>query len=103
MREIKPEDIDSLHPTFQVLAMQKSAEMEVPANLSRQVELLASEDPAVRFYAILSLKRLTGTDNGYNYRHDPAKRRESIAIWKTWLVENGHNTDDQGHSANERE
>ena len=86
--ESKMSDIDSSVPAFQVSAMHKVAEAGNYEYLSRQIELLADEDSVVRFYAIMSLKKLTGTDNGYNYRYDAGRRYAAIKRWHKWLEEN---------------
>ena len=47
---------------------------------------LDSDDPAVRFYAIEGLERLTGQTFGYKfYDDDPAVRRPSIEKWQAWV------------------
>ncbi len=81
-------DIDSGVPAFQVSAMHKVAEAGNYEYLSRQIDLLEDEDAGVRFYAIMSLKKLTGTDNGYNYRYDAGRRYEAVKTWRKWLADN---------------
>ena len=81
-------DMNSEHPAFRAVALHKTVEQGNTDHLAQQVELLADEDPAVRFYAIMSLKKLTGTDNGYNYSYDASRRREAIERWQQWLTIN---------------
>jgi hypothetical protein len=45
------------------------------------VQLLDSDDPAVRWMAISALQRLTGETFGYRHYDSPAQRREAIARW----------------------
>ena len=85
--ESRISDIESDLPTFQISAMHKAAQAGNYDYLAEQIELLSSEDSAVRFYAIMSLKKLTGTDNGYNYMHDSARRYEAVKRWRKWLAE----------------
>ncbi|MBN2063737.1 MAG: hypothetical protein JW745_02960 [Sedimentisphaerales bacterium] len=80
-------DLDSQHPAFRAVALHKVAHENNTDYLARQIELLADEDPAVRFYAISSLKELTGTDNGYHYQHSSDSRRAAIRKWQLWLSE----------------
>lgn len=49
------------------------------------VKDLDSDDPAVRFYAIGGLKRLTGQTFGYHYYEDEQQRRPALEKWKAWL------------------
>ncbi len=80
-------DINSQHPAFRAVALHKIAQQNNTDYLARQIELLADEDPAVRFYAICSLKELTGTDNGFHYQHSSDSRRAAIRKWQIWLSE----------------
>ena len=55
------------------------------------VKDLDSDDPAVRFYAIEGLKRLTGQTFGYVYYDDAERRRAAVMKWRRWLDEHkGH-------------
>ena len=81
-------DLDSKYPTFRAVALHRTAQSGDMEHLARQVELLSDEDPAVRFYAIMSLKKLTGTDNGYDYRNSPSLRQQAIDRWEKWLENN---------------
>jgi hypothetical protein len=49
------------------------------------VELLGDESPAMRLFAIESLRRITGRDLGYRPYADEAARREAIGRWRQWL------------------
>ena len=83
--EAEVSDINSPLPSYKAAAMHKVAQSGSYEYIEEQIQLLADEDFAVRFYAIMSLKRLTGTDNGYNYRHDASRRNEAIKRWHKWL------------------
>ncbi len=85
VHEAEVSDIEGKYPAFQAAAMYKAAKEDNREYLARQVELLGDDDAAVRFYAIMSLKKMTGTDNGYNYRYDAVRRREAIERWKEWI------------------
>lgn len=43
---------------------------------------LENEDSAVRFYAIESLKTITGRDYGYRYQDQPAERHAAVQRWR---------------------
>lgn len=55
------------------------------SNAPQLVKDLESDDPAVRFYSIGALERLTGQTYGYQYFMDEEKRAESVSKWKAWL------------------
>ena len=46
---------------------------------------LDSDDPAVRFYAIEGLQRLTGQTFDYHYYDDEIDRHPAMLKWRQWL------------------
>jgi hypothetical protein len=51
------------------------------------VKDLESDDPAVRFYAIEGLRRLTDQDLGYRYYEpEPEQRKPAVERWRGWLA-----------------
>lgn len=64
----------------------KQAVAENDLTHTRQlIKDLESDDPAVRFYAIQALERLTGQTHGYIYYTDESTREPAIVTWKQWL------------------
>jgi hypothetical protein len=61
----------------------------------QMVKDLDSSDPAVRLFAIVGLRRLTGESFGYKYYEDDHDRRPAIKRWQAWL---DGKTDDGGQS-----
>jgi hypothetical protein len=57
-------------------------DMSVVAQLVRDLD---NDDPAVRFYAIQGLQRLTGQTFDYRYFDDETARRPAVEKWKAWL------------------
>jgi hypothetical protein len=49
------------------------------------VKDLDSDDPAVRFYAIEGLRKLTGEHFGYRYYDDADVRKPAVERWRAWL------------------
>jgi hypothetical protein len=49
------------------------------------VKELSNDDPAVRFYAIEALERITGQTLDYRYFDDYEKRQPAIVRWQNWL------------------
>jgi len=50
------------------------------------VKDLESDDPAVRFYAINTLQRLTSQTFGYQYFANEEQRAPAVEQWKAWLA-----------------
>jgi len=48
-------------------------------------ERLEDEDEAVRMYAIMALKRITGTDLGYKYWADELDRARAAQRWRDYI------------------
>jgi hypothetical protein len=66
-------------------AIKSAAETRDISAAPEMVKDLESDDPAVRFYAIEGLERLTGETFGYVYYDDELRRREAVMRWKRWL------------------
>jgi hypothetical protein len=54
--------------------------------LNQLVKDLDNDDPAVRFYAIEGLRRLTGQTFGYRYYDGEDERQPAIQSWQRWLA-----------------
>lgn len=48
------------------------------------IEMLRSDDPAVRMAAIRALERLTGETLNYEHFAPEHERQKSIAAWERW-------------------
>jgi HEAT repeat protein len=82
----EPVRIDSHDTDAQVRAMKRAVRQHDPAAAPLLVDELDSEDPAVRFYAIEALQRITGDRLGYDYSEDrPEKRKAAVDRWRKWL------------------
>ena len=73
-------------PTVKIPAIKKAVqEHDLPA-ARQMVKDLESDDPAVRFYAVEGLRKLTGEDFGYVwYDEDETDRYEAVKKWQAWL------------------
>lgn len=80
-----PADIRASDPTVRIPAIEQAARRRDIGSERQMVRDLASEDSAVRFYAIQGLYRLTGNTLGYHYYDDEAARAAAIEKWKNWL------------------
>lgn len=56
--------------------------------LAALVDALEHDDPAVRLFAIESLRRITGEDLGYQPYDTPARRDRAVQAWRRQLDEN---------------
>ena len=72
--------------SFKIPAIKSAVQKKDRSAAPQLVNDLSSTDPAVRFYAIGALKRLTGEDYGYRYYDDAADRGPAVARWREWLA-----------------
>jgi hypothetical protein len=81
-------------PSAKIPAIEQSVASKDLSAVPQMVKDLDSDDPAVRFYAIGGLRRLTGQNFGYQYYNDEDQRRPALEKWKVWLQgwETGHRT-----------
>ncbi len=84
----EPITIDSPDPAGRIPAMKLAAERSDRQVLDRLVEDLDSDDAAVRFYAIESLRRITGETFDYRYFDDEHSRAPAIARWREFVRSN---------------
>src|SRR3954454_10974391 len=73
-------------PSGKIPAMKEAVRVHDLRVAPQLVKELASDDGAVRFYAIEALHRLTGETFGYVYYHDEAQREPALKKWKDWLA-----------------
>ncbi|MGH7179237.1 MAG: hypothetical protein ACREJC_17805 [Tepidisphaeraceae bacterium] len=72
-------------PSVKIPAIKKSVETHDTKAAAQLVKDLDSDDPAVRFYAIDALRRLTGQTFGYVYYEDEEERADAVKKWQQWL------------------
>ncbi len=72
--------------SFKIPAIKKAIASDDKAAAEQLVVDLENDDPAVRFYAIEGLRRLTGQTFGYRYYDHEAVRRAAVERWKQWLA-----------------
>jgi len=80
-----PRTVANEDPTVKIPAIQRDVKKRDLKEAPQMVKDLDSDDPAVRFYAIEGLKRLTGEDFGYRYYDDEDKRKPAVMRWQDWL------------------
>ena len=84
-KEVGMADLENLDPAVRIRAIKWAGENLLTEAVPLLVDRLQEEDASVRFYAIMSLKRITGADHGYDYKADAATRAEAVAQWRQAL------------------
>jgi hypothetical protein len=77
--------LQSEDPTQRINSAVQAGESKDTNAVPLLVDRLSDADSDVRFYAALSLARITGTDMGYHYYDPPEQREQAIARWRQWL------------------
>jgi hypothetical protein len=78
-------DLDSPNPAVRVMAIKWAGDSKESLAVPRLVDFLQDEDTSVRFFAIEALRRITGTDNGYDYKASPRLRAQAVERWREFL------------------
>ncbi|MEK6643824.1 MAG: HEAT repeat domain-containing protein [Planctomycetota bacterium] len=68
-----------------ILAVREAAEKGDKASVPALVDRLEDEDEAVRFFAILSLEKITGSRFGYDYGQPAWRRARSVEKWRLYV------------------
>lgn len=77
-------DINSPDASLKIPAIKSAVDRKDMSVIGALVHDLDSDDPAVRFYAIQGLQRLTGETFGYEYFADADERRPALVQWQRW-------------------
>ena len=80
-----PVSIHSNDPDLHVVAIKRDQACPNHEDLVQMVEDLNDDDPAIRFYAIQSLQRVTHDDFGYRFYEDEDQRVPSLKRWQAWM------------------
>ena len=84
-----PVSVKSDDPTLKIPAIKEDVRRKNSGDVVLLVQNLNDDDPAVRFYAIEGLRRLTGDDLGYRYYDDDEQRQAALHRWNQWLKQRG--------------
>jgi hypothetical protein len=82
-----PLSVKSQDPTLKIPAIKQDVHNRNQTDVAQMVSDLNDDDPAVRFYAIEGLRRLTGQTFDYHYYDDEDTRKPAVKRWKQWLAE----------------
>jgi hypothetical protein len=72
-------------PANKIPAIVQAVEDKDLSAAKQMVIDLDNDDPAVRFYAIEGLERLTGQTLGYRYYDNDLARQPAIKRWQAWV------------------
>lgn len=72
--------------SVKIPAMKKAVREQDRGAITQLVSDLDNDDPAVRFYAINALEKLTGERLGYRYYLDEEQRKPAVERWRHWLA-----------------
>ena len=77
-------DIDSDVPQERLMGLAESVRANDRSAARAYVEMLESQDPAVRMFAIGALERMTGETKGYDFAAPERERAAAVAAWAAW-------------------
>lgn len=77
-------DLENSDPLVRIEAIKWAGDHNVREAVPVLVDRLQEDDPAMRFYAIEALKKITGGDQGYDYKADAVERRKAVARWRAF-------------------
>jgi hypothetical protein len=79
-------DVTNPDPSGKIPAIVEAVRKGDRRAVNQLVKDLDNDDPAVRFYAIEGLRRLTGHTFNYRYYDGEDERQPAIQAWKQWLA-----------------
>jgi hypothetical protein len=85
----QPRVVTNPDASGKIPAIKRAVERKDLSAAAQLVKDLDSDDPAVRFYSIEGLQRLTGETFGYEFYNDEDQRSPAIKRWQAWLDDRG--------------
>lgn len=87
-------DLESPDTRVRIMAIKWAGDNKISPAVPQLVDFLQNEDKPVRFYAIEALRRITGTDHGYDYKAAPHIRAAAVKRWREFLDSNEWQNDE---------
>jgi len=84
-------------PASKIPAIKQKVRQKDLESVGQLVKDLESDDPAVRFYAIEGLRRLTGETYEYRYYESEDQRKLAVEKWKRWMSPKSSEADSAKH------
>jgi HEAT repeat protein len=80
-----PRGLASDDSAEKIPAIKRAGEQRDGRTIPLLIKELNNDDPAVRFYAIEALERITGQTLDYHYYDSEASRAAAVGRWEKWL------------------
>jgi hypothetical protein len=77
--------LESPDPALRIRAIKWAGENKMVSAVPLLVDRLQETDASIRFFAISALKKITGTDYGYDYKADANERAAAVQKWHAYL------------------
>ena len=87
-------DLESPDPVVRIMAVKWAGDNKVSSAVPQLVNFLQHEDESVRFYSIEALRRITGTDYGFDYKAAGHLRAVAVKRWQKSLDLKGLQNDE---------
>jgi len=81
--------LQSEDPSVRISAIVQAADEKDRKAVPYLVERLSDAESDVRFFAYISLQKITGQTMGYRYYDPPQERAEAVQRWRQWLKDRG--------------
>jgi len=82
--------IASEDPAEKIPAIKQAGAAKDKNAVRQLIKELNHDDPAVRFYSIQALERITGETLDYHFYADEDQRKPAITRWNEWLGKHRH-------------
>ena len=79
-------DLEHRDPRVRLQAAEQAVSQGRTDLLPDLVDALEDRDPAVRMFASVALRKLTGKDFGFKPHGSPAERQEAVRQWRVWIA-----------------
>ena len=87
-RKFTLSDLKNPNPSVRIMAIKWAGDNKISAAVPQLVDSLQDEDKSVRFYSIEALRRITGTDHGFDYKAAPHLQAAAVKRWRESLDPN---------------
>lgn len=77
--------LGSTDTKVRIMGIKWAGDNKVWSAVPALTDCLQHEDKSVRFYSIEALRRITGTDHGYDYKAAPHVQAESVKRWREFI------------------
>ena len=72
-------------PSIRISAVIEAGRTKARDTVPYLIDRLTDSESDVRFFAIISLEKITGQTMDYNYYDSPPEQAEAVGRWRGWL------------------